>query len=246
MTRQIIAILFAIALLFSTFTGFAQFSAAQLRNISTIVLKGQMTEKVQIETTNFFNELTNGAIKLPLNPRVIIVSKSFTNAPPEGIASCDYGDFPTNVTFLVTNKFADRLLDPEATRFYFSGGDLDGYLGKPFKLCYLWDGKVHGEYITLFYINAKNSYGAYVGKKLYGIRTYSKDGESTYSCSRCECFINAIGTEGKKNVFIICYPEDFSDQLIKDFDFGGGTGSREIDITKEAWPWKTIRQSMYR
>ena len=176
-------------------------------------------------------QLLDDSTNPPINLIVVFHNASFTNANPHEMETCDYGDFPTNVTSLITNKIADTLLDPEAGRFYFSGGDNSDYLGKPLKVGYKWNGVITGKYITLFYLNTKNLNGGYEGKKLYGFITYTKGGETTCNCLRSAFFFKAKGKNGKKGAVLEIYPprSGFSERDIQNME---ATSLQEFDLTK--------------
>lgn len=88
-----------------------------------------------------------------------------TSSPvdPAKVASGDYGDFPTNYQETVKGYFQQTLKDPYSAQYKF-GTPYKGYLreapingGQP---------SVYG-YIVDCSVNAKNSYGGYVGDKFY-------------------------------------------------------------------------------
>ncbi len=100
-------------------------------------------------------------------------------ANPEVVASADYGAYPKNYESIVKSYISSTLKDPFSARFQFK---------KPFK-AYLRNAPVTGGepsvfgYMVYANVNAKNSYGAYVGWKPYKvlIRNGNVVGEASYN-----------------------------------------------------------------
>ena len=83
--------------------------------------------------------------------------------PPtqQEIASADYGVFPTNSGELIKDFYSNRLKDPDSVKYKRFTQPKQYYLGDRSS------GPIYG-YLVCATLNAKNSYGAYIG--------YSTDG----------------------------------------------------------------------
>lgn len=83
----------------------------------------------------------------------------FAKLPPES----DFGSRPVNTEASVRSHFEEQLKDSESARYRFGG----------FRRAYANNGLVHGGgiawygYVQEVEVNAKNSYGGYVGFKPY-------------------------------------------------------------------------------
>ena len=92
--------------------------------------------------------------------------KNETSAWAESIrlGKGDFGDYPTRYKDIVTDYFSDVLKDPESARYDF--------FREPKKDVHIIDidneSALYG-YSVCVYVNAKNSYGGYTGKKPYWV-----------------------------------------------------------------------------
>ena len=84
-------------------------------------------------------------------------------ANPQDLASADYGAYPADYEAIIKNYFNTTLKDPFSAHYQFE---------KPFK-AYLRNAPIVGGqprvfgYMVYTAVNAKNSFGAYVGWKSY-------------------------------------------------------------------------------
>jgi hypothetical protein len=80
--------------------------------------------------------------------------------PPskEALANADYGKFPNDYEQIVKSHYARRLKDPESVIYKGITYPSTFFLGSRF------DGDTYG-YLTCATLNAKNSYGGYIGYK---------------------------------------------------------------------------------
>jgi PDZ domain len=69
--------------------------------------------------------------------------------------SADYGSYPNDYENIIKNYMQDILKDPESARYTFLDSPKTG-----------WNGKTGFGYFTCAYVNSKNSYGGYSGKRL--------------------------------------------------------------------------------
>jgi hypothetical protein len=76
---------------------------------------------------------------------------------PSEMASADYGAYPDNYQEVVQNFMAATLKDPGSAQYNFIGGPMRAWNGL--------GGRAYG-YAVCVNINAKNSYGGYVGYHL--------------------------------------------------------------------------------
>ena len=89
---------------------------------------------------------------------------------PDVLASADYGDYPDDYEVIIKKYFETSLKDPFSARYQF---------GKPFK-AFLRNAPVMGGepvfygYMVYTNVNAKNSYGAYVGWEEYRLLIHNK------------------------------------------------------------------------
>ena len=89
------------------------------------------------------------------------------------VESGDYGPYPDNYKEIIQAHWRPILKDPYSAQYHYAGG--------PFK-CYMRDAPVAGGkpvifgYCVMFSMNAKNSYGAYIGETQY--RFFIKNGRT--------------------------------------------------------------------
>ena len=89
------------------------------------------------------------------------------------VESGDYGPYPENYRELIEAYWRPILKDPYSARYH--------YTREPFR-CYMRDAPVAGGkpvyfgYCVIFAMNAKNSYGAYIGETTY--RFFIKNGRT--------------------------------------------------------------------
>jgi hypothetical protein len=81
---------------------------------------------------------------------------------PEQSASADYGSYPENHESIVKGYYAQVLKDPESARYGTITTPQKYWLGNRF------DGAKYG-YLVCATLNAKNSYGGYVGNQTDGL-----------------------------------------------------------------------------
>ena len=79
--------------------------------------------------------------------------------PPtqQELAAADYGTYPDNFEQIIKNHMTSILKDPDSARFQFLNNPKKGWNGL--------GGKKFG-YVSCVNINAKNSYGGYVGSRM--------------------------------------------------------------------------------
>lgn len=79
--------------------------------------------------------------------------------PPskEELAGADYGSYPSNHEQTIKNYMQRVLKDAESARYQFLNSPKTGWNG--------FGGSKYG-YVVCAYINAKNSYGGYVGNRM--------------------------------------------------------------------------------
>lgn len=87
------------------------------------------------------------------------LSACVTTPTPEQLASADYGEYPQNYKSIVQDHLKKTLKDPYSAKVE--------YLNEPTKQWHAAFGREpqYG-YVVCANVNAKNSYGAYVGEKL--------------------------------------------------------------------------------
>lgn len=79
--------------------------------------------------------------------------------PPtqEELSSADYGQYPADYENIIKGYMRTILKDPDSARYQFLNTPKTGWNG--------FGGKKFG-YVVCAYINAKNSYGGYVGNRM--------------------------------------------------------------------------------
>ena len=88
-----------------------------------------------------------------------VVGSSCTSMPsPEQASQADYGSYPSNYESIVKIYYNVTLKDPDSAKFGSISTPIQYYLGNRFS------GAKYG-YLVCSSVNAKNSYGAYVGYK---------------------------------------------------------------------------------
>jgi hypothetical protein len=80
-----------------------------------------------------------------------------TTPTPQQFAEADYGDYPTNYKTLIGNYYRQYLKDPDSAQFQFESEPYKDYTYRT------PNGKLVFGYSVDFSLNAKNSYGGYVG-----------------------------------------------------------------------------------
>ena len=88
---------------------------------------------------------------------VALVGGCATKPTLEELASADYGQYPSNYELIIKNYMQGTLKDPNSARYQFLNSPKSGWTNL--------GGKKFG-YIVCVYINAKNSYGGYVGNRM--------------------------------------------------------------------------------
>ena len=78
---------------------------------------------------------------------------------PEEVERAEYGPRPDEYQEIVKGKFNTMLKDPYSAVYQFHGRPVKGYIIKNGKADFGWVGNVS--------VNAKNSFGAYAGAKMY-------------------------------------------------------------------------------
>lgn len=78
------------------------------------------------------------------------------------IDMADFGQPPVNYEYDIKNLMSNLLKDPNSAIYEF-GAPKKGYTKDGWGA----GGKIHFGYVVPVYVNAKNSYGGYSGKKLY-------------------------------------------------------------------------------
>lgn len=73
------------------------------------------------------------------------------------LATADYGSYPTDFEQIIKNHMQATLKDPESARYQFLNSPKSGWNS--------FGGLKYG-YVVCAYINAKNSYGGYVGNRI--------------------------------------------------------------------------------
>lgn len=113
------------------------------------------------------------AIVLALTATVALSGCQTAPADRALVAAGDYGPFPDNYKELVSAYWRPLLKDPYSAQYH--------YAGEPFK-CYMREAPISGGkprlfgWCAMYSMNAKNSYGAYIGEKDY--RFFIKDGRT--------------------------------------------------------------------
>ena len=88
---------------------------------------------------------------------IALVSGCATPPTQEELASADYGQYPSDYEQIIKGYMQATLKDPDSARYQFLNPPKTGWNG--------FGGKKFG-YIVCAYINAKNSYGGYVGNRM--------------------------------------------------------------------------------
>ena len=73
------------------------------------------------------------------------------------VAVADYGSYPTDFETIIKSHMQATLKDPESARYQFLNSPKSGWSS--------FGGVKYG-YVVCAYINAKNSYGGYVGNRM--------------------------------------------------------------------------------
>ncbi len=92
---------------------------------------------------------------------------------PEALAKADYGEYPANYEQVVKEGFGSRLKDPYSAVYSFKSGPRKGWAQDGLA----YGGKVFYGYIVEVKINAKNSYGGFIGEQTYF--AFIRDGRMT-------------------------------------------------------------------
>lgn len=108
-------------------------------------------------------------------PAAALIISGCQTAPvsPSLVAAGDYGPYPDNYKEIIQAHWQPILKDPYSAQYRYSG--------PPFK-CYMRDAPVSGGepkyfgYCVIYAMNAKNSYGAYIGEQTY--RFFIKNGRT--------------------------------------------------------------------
>ena len=86
--------------------------------------------------------------------------------PPEKVAALDYGELPADWQQLTIDSYKRTLKDPDSAKFYFERAPFKGYTRKfPFA----GGGIDKAGWVIQFELNAKNSFGGYVGPQYYRV-----------------------------------------------------------------------------
>jgi hypothetical protein len=86
-----------------------------------------------------------------------------TQPTPEQLASADYGTYPENYQTVIKDFMSFALKDPESARYQFK----EPYKGYKTRGLLFGGGVEKYGWLVEAYINAKNSFGGYVGSKKY-------------------------------------------------------------------------------
>lgn len=87
----------------------------------------------------------------------VLASGCVTPPTPREFAVADYGSYPSDYEQIVKSYMQFVLKDPESARFQFLNSPKTGWNG--------FGGNKFG-YVVCAYINAKNSFGGYVGNRM--------------------------------------------------------------------------------
>ncbi len=114
--------------------------------------------------------------KLKLIPAIILIllASGCASSPASNavdINNADYGKYPVEYASIVKTFLGSYMKDPYSAVYRFSG--------KPYK-AYLRSAPISGGQATTFgyisevWVNAKNSYGAYIGERLYRVYIHNE------------------------------------------------------------------------
>ena len=92
----------------------------------------------------------------------VLLSGCASLPSPQEAATADYGPMPTNYEDIVKNYYGNTLKDPYSVQYQNISFPRQSWLGDRFT------GAKYG-YLVCATLNAKNSYGAYVGYKTDGL-----------------------------------------------------------------------------
>ncbi len=111
----------------------------------------------------YFYKGIKTAMKLaPLALIMLLIASCASLPTPEQAATADYGSYPNNYEDIVKDYFAKTLKDPDSVKYQSISTPKKFWLGDKFT------GARFG-YLVCVTLNAKNSYGGYVGYQTDGL-----------------------------------------------------------------------------
>ena len=115
-----------------------------------------------MKTGHIFKHIKTIMKKAPFTLVVLFLVSCASLPTPEQAATANYGSYPNNYEDIVKDYFASTLKDPDSVKYQFISTPKQFWLGNRF------EGAIFG-YLVCATLNAKNSYGGYVGYETDGL-----------------------------------------------------------------------------